>query len=327
MLDYEEVICSSNACVEALSDIGSARISHAYLFLSADENYLFKFAEKFTTLLINENDSENSEKNTLRIKDRTHPDVMYYGLGGEKIVVDTVSEIIDSAQKKPFESDKKIFVIFGAENLTEAVQNKILKTIEEPPANTYFLFLATNKSKLLPTVLSRVKEVELGEIPSETIASMLEKNGVKSDRAAVFASCAGGNASFAEKLALDDGFIDFFSRIVSCFFEINGSRDVLKYSTIFTSKNIDSQEFFDIAILLCRDILMIISGEENLVTCKIVLSKLKVISSSFNLSALTKLISLGMKSKRDLTLNANQTAVIDNFLFKLAEVKVKCRRL
>ena len=252
---------------------------------------------------------------------------MCYGFGDEKIDTDTVSKIIDDAQVSPFESDKKIFLIFGAENLSEAVQNKILKTIEEPPRNTYFVFLGTSKAKLLSTVLSRVKEVELDEISPEIIAQMLEKNGVNKDKAVIFASCSGGNASFAEKLALDDGFVDFFSSIVSCFFEINGSRDVLKFSTIFTSKNIDKTEFFDIAILLCRDISMIISGKEQLVTCKNVINKLKVISSSMSLPALSELISLGLKSKKDLALNANQTAVVDNFLFKLAEVKVKCRRL
>ena len=129
MLDYEEVINLSRAYGVALADIRSARVSHAYLFLSADENYLYAFAEKFAGILLNEHEREYAEKNLLRIKNHTHPDVMFYGLGGEKIDADTVSEIIDSAQVSPFEADKKIFLIFGAENLTEAVQNKILKTI------------------------------------------------------------------------------------------------------------------------------------------------------------------------------------------------------
>ena len=73
--------------------------------------------------------------------------------------------------------------------------------------------------------------------------------------------------------------------------------------------------------------MMIMSGKENLVICKNIIDKLRKIAVTLNINAITELISLSIKSKEDLTFNANQTAVTDKFLFKLAEVKVKCRRL
>lgn len=326
MLDYEKFITKSYAYKMIEKDIEMSRISHAYLFVSADENYLYKFAEKFATMLININDKENSQKNSMRISKQIHPDVKFYGLGANKIDVSVVSEICDSSGVCAFESDKKVFILLGANDMNEAAQNKILKTIEEPPKSTYFILCATTTAKILQTILSRVKEINLDIISNEEIAEMLINNGVKSERAEIYASCSNGNASFAEKLALDEGFVDFFNNIVSCFFEINGSRDVLKFSNMFNAKNIKVQEFFDIAMLISRDLSLIISKKEELVVCKNVLTKLKVIASTLNFSAITVLIKTAIQAKKDLSFNANATAVVDEFLFKLAEVKVKCRK-
>lgn len=328
MLSYENVINQSKAFNMIKLDASENRISHAYLFVSQDENYLFEFSKQVATLLINLNEKENIEKNELRIKSMTHPDVKYYGNSNENVInAEVVGKINEQAQVCPFEADKKIFVLCNVQNMNEISQNKILKTIEEPPKNTYFLLCASGTSRILTTILSRVKQIEIENLNLETITKMLVSAGSKQQDAEIFASCSNGNSSFAEKLALDEGFLGFFNNIVSCFFDIKGSRDVLKYSSIFTGKNIDKNEFFDIAMLISRDLSMIIAGKSELVICKNVLQKLKVIASTLNLSSTSELIKCCLKSKENLNFNANQTAVIDGFLFKIAEVKVKCRRL
>lgn len=328
MLDYSDVIDSSNSYNVLNVDAKENRISHAYLFTNQDENYLFCFAKKVSTMLINLNETEFAQKNANRIENQTHPDVLFYGMDKSSVVdADAVEKIIGQAQVCPFEADKKIFVIFNFQNISEINQNKLLKLIEEPPKNTYFLLTATSISRILITVLSRVKQIQLDEIPFSKITEMLEKVGIEKSNAEVFANCSNGNALFAENLSTNSGFVDFFGKIVSCFFDINGSKNVLQYSSYFTAKNVDKNEFFDIATIICRDLMMIISGRSELVICKNVLVKLKVIASSLNLISLNSLIEYCNEAKKDLKFNANQTAVIDGFLFKLAEVKVKCRRL
>ena len=79
-------------------------------------------------------------------------------------------------------------------------------------------------------------------------------------------------------------------------------------------------------MLISRDISLVISGKQELVVCKNVLTKLKVIASSLNFDATTVLIKTAIEAKKQLSFNANSTAVVDEFLFKLAEVKVKCRK-
>lgn len=326
MLDYSKVIQNSKAFQTIDLDISRSRLSHAYLFVSADENYLKQFAEMVSKKFININESQNIEKNNMRIERRIHPDVVFYG-EDKNIDVSTVADIVEASNVSPFEADKKIFVLSGAGKMNEASQNKLLKSIEEPPKNTFYLMCAMSTTKILQTILSRVKRVDLDELKTEEICEMLEAKGVDKTKSNIFASCASGNGTFAEKLATDDGFVEFFNNIVSCLFEINGSRDVLKYSNLFSAKTVDKEEFINIVQLLVRDIMMIISKKEELVICKNVLNKLKVISSSLTLSAAESLMEACYAEKHKLAFNVNSTAVVDDFLFKLAEVKVKCRRL
>lgn len=326
MLDYSKVIQNSKAFKTIDLDISRSRLSHAYLFVSTDENYLKHFAELVCEKFINLNDQENAEKNIMRINKRIHPDVNFFG-EDKNIDTATVGDIVEASNVSPFEADKKIFVLANVQKMNESSQNKLLKSIEEPPKNTFYLLCATSTSKILQTILSRVKKVDLDELLSTDICEMLEEKGVENLRASVCASCSNGNGTFAEKLATDDGFVDFFNNIVSCLFEINGSRDVLKFSNIFSAKNIDKEEFINISMILLRDIMMVISKKEDLVVCKHVLAKLKVIAASLNLSAVESLIETCYSEKKKLAFNVNSTAVVDDFLFKIAEVKVKCRRL
>jgi len=191
---------------------------------------------------------------------------LFYG-ENSSINVEDVSNIVEASQVTPFEADKKIFVLLHAENMNEASQNKILKTIEEPPKNTYYIIACTG--------LSRIDELSAFDIQK-----MLTDSGISDNKAQIFATCSNGNGSFAEKLATDDDFIEFFNQIVSCFYDIKGSRDVLRYSNIFNSKNVDKKEFLDVFMMIARDISMILAGKEELVSLKNILSKLKVIANT-----------------------------------------------
>ena len=87
MLGYEKFILQTKAYKLVELDKSQARICHAYMFVSKDKNYLVKFCEMITRLLICDNE-EHSE--TLRIQKRSHPDVLFYG-EKENLVVDEKS--------------------------------------------------------------------------------------------------------------------------------------------------------------------------------------------------------------------------------------------
>ncbi|MBC8536277.1 ATP-binding protein [Feifania hominis] len=87
-----------------------------------------------------------------------HPDLSWVRGTGETgtIKVDAIREARLAAYTLPNEADWKLCVVDGAEQMTEAAQNALLKILEEPPASAKFLLLCENPTKLLPTVRSRV---------------------------------------------------------------------------------------------------------------------------------------------------------------------------
>lgn len=76
------------------------------------------------------------------------------------ITVHECADIIRKLMLKSFESEFKILVMWMPEYLGNE-GNKLLKLIEEPPANTLFIFVAENESLVLPTILSRCQLVKI----------------------------------------------------------------------------------------------------------------------------------------------------------------------
>lgn len=323
MLNYD-ITHSTKAFKVVELDIKSERVSHAYLFISPDDNYLISFAKDVAAKLLKQSGSDEKSK-AVKIEKDIHPDVLIYGRDSV-IGVSEVADIISRTQISPFEADNKIFILLRADEMNEASQNKILKTIEEPPENTVFLLCASGVSKILPTILSRVKQIELDEISTKTIENMLIFAGIDRENAEILSYLSNGNASTAEKLSHDKSYIELFSKLLSCFCKLCKSHDVLSYSAYLTAKEIDKNEIFDISFLFIRDILFILSGKEELAVCKSISGSLKAASTQLNIDGALKLLDACKNAKKELQIGTNPTAVVDNFLFKIVEVKVKCKR-
>jgi len=72
--------------------------------------------------------------------------------------------------------------------------NKLLKVIEEPPANTLFILVAENESLILPTILSRTQLIKIPLLSTEEITSALENSAkITTEQARQIASVSEGN--------------------------------------------------------------------------------------------------------------------------------------
>jgi len=82
--------------------------------------------------------------------------------------VDSVREVLRTAQVSPFEARGQVFVVAAAETLSDEAGDALLKALEEPgtgaPRN--FLLLAPSQFDLLPTLRSRSLAVYLGPAAS-----------------------------------------------------------------------------------------------------------------------------------------------------------------
>ena len=103
------------------------------------------------------------------------------------------NDIIRKLNLKSFESEYKILIMWMPEFLGKE-GNKLLKLIEEPPANTLFLLVAENEDLILPTILSRTQLVKIPMLTNLEVEASLELNaGVAMEKAQQIAAVAEGN--------------------------------------------------------------------------------------------------------------------------------------
>lgn len=88
--------------------------------------------------------------------------------------VDNVRDIISRSLKKAFDSEYKVFIIDECHSLSNSAWQAFLKTLEEPPAKTIFIFCTTDPQKIPATILSRVPRFDYQRISFEGIVTRLK---------------------------------------------------------------------------------------------------------------------------------------------------------
>lgn len=110
-----------------------------------------------------------------------------------KITARECDEIIRKLSLKSFESEYKILLMWMPEELDKE-GNKLLKIIEEPPANTLFILVAENEEGILPTILSRCQLVKIPALENKDIEeALVSRNKTEPVIARQVASVSEGN--------------------------------------------------------------------------------------------------------------------------------------
>ena len=87
--------------------------------------------------------------------------------------VDNIRQIIEDAKRKPLDAEYKIFIVDECHSLSNDAWQALLKTLEEPPKFTIFIFCTTDSQKVPATILSRVQRYNFQKISNEGIVDRL----------------------------------------------------------------------------------------------------------------------------------------------------------
>ena len=175
-MDLLEIYLQSQTHKVLLQDKKSQMLSHCYMINSKDEFYLHQlsiFAAKDIFCEENNSPCENCA-NCIKINHSNMVDLMFYPKNDKKLMVDDINEIVTDCYIRPMSSKYKIYVLENFDESTVQAQNKILKTLEEPPTNVIFILTCKNELKVLPTILSRSKKVNEIQIDSRLIEKYLQ---------------------------------------------------------------------------------------------------------------------------------------------------------
>lgn len=130
---------------------------------------------------------------------------LYQAIGIENkfgnISVNEANSIMRKLGLSSFEGGIKVMLIMFPERMNQEAANKLLKSLEEPQPDTYYFLVSHNPSKIIATILSRCRIIEVPPIDGELLASALERNcQLSGDEAAFWARCSGGSYGKAIEL-------------------------------------------------------------------------------------------------------------------------------
>lgn len=161
--------------------LANNRLSHAYILYGVEGIGKRLFAEYIARSVNCERGSffeECSCKNCTLAKTYSHPDI--HIIEKEQIKIEIIRNIISQTESTPFLGRYKVFIIDGADLLSQSKQvaaaNALLKTLEEPSGNTLFLLITNNLEIMLPTIKSRSNIIKFSPLTDSEMKIILEYN-------------------------------------------------------------------------------------------------------------------------------------------------------
>ncbi len=137
-----------------------------------------------------------------RINSDSHPDIIFvkrecggkYNLDNSgQSGLTSVRKVMESIAIKPNDSNVKIYVFEDCDDMSAAIQNTLLKTIEEPAPFLRFIFTCENTDSILETIRSRVTEFEVPVASFEECAKHLSDSGHPFAKSCELAEALSGN--------------------------------------------------------------------------------------------------------------------------------------
>lgn len=303
-------------------DVAEKRTAHAYMIISTDPYCADTLADLFLAECVTGSSDEESVE---KIRRGGFADIVKIPRG-DKILVDDVKQVTDTVYFTPTELDKKFYLIDKFETANASSQNKLLKVLEEPPQSVVFIIKCANKSAVLPTILSRVREVEIAPMAEEEITDYLIERYGESPKVYVASALSGGYIGLAEEIMKGKKEAEMFTACLETLKGMKNSKQVLHFSVKLMAFKDNLSRLIKIFELLLCDCMRASTGARAELRFKSSVREITELSDEFGIETVLKLREPIMRAQSRLELNGNNQSVLDELLFSILEVKAKCRK-
>jgi DNA polymerase-3 subunit delta' len=137
-----------------------------------------------------------------RVDRRAHPDVYVVEPVGDQIRIDDVRELRRDLHMRPFEADRRVYLVHSAETMNEDAADALLKDLEEPPPYAVIVLVADDLGPLPETIRSRCQLVPFTRLSERAVRDEVAARApaLRPDEAASLARIAGGRLDRAARL-------------------------------------------------------------------------------------------------------------------------------
>ena len=190
IIGHDEIITQLQHAIQ------SNRIAGAYLFVGpagvGKETVAIHFAKSINCLESGEGacgDCISCRKTEVG----NHPDTQIVSPSGARTRIDQIRELQKRIVYRPLEGVRKVVILREAERMNLEAANCLLKTLEEPPAESVLILLTTNLDALLPTIRSRCQIIKFSPLAPNELGNYLnERFHLEERKALSIATLTGG---------------------------------------------------------------------------------------------------------------------------------------
>lgn len=247
------------------------------------------------------------------------------------IGVEEATQLFKKLSLKAYLGKNKVSILWGVERLNIQAANKLLKLIEEPPKNTYFIFVVSDEEMLLPTIKSRCQLTTLPPVKHLEIEKHLINQGIENNKANEIARLSQGNMKLAFQLVESSGDSKLLEELLigclrSAFLAGKGEKSVsielMHWSNKMATLSRPMQKaFLRFGLDFIRQALLLSYQSESLVSFKSLtgfsLEKFAPYVHSANMTALTQLFE---ESSYAVERNANTKILFSDFCIQLTRL-------
>lgn len=298
--------------------------SHATLLETSDTTLLKYVSNLFAMNLFCKSASACGIcSSCLKVMNNNSLDTLIYPTQ-KNFLMEDVNDLLDKINITPAENDYKVVIINNIDQASAIVQNKLLKSIEEPPKFVKFVLTCSSSKKVLPTIVSRCELIPLDSFTASEMQPLFEN--LPSEHKQIVSEFSEGNLTVFEKLKQENNFIENYNYALKILCNLNSSKEILDFS-MFLSEN--KQNFVEIIEIFDRflfDIIKINCGQKELIQNKYCQERLIQASKNLSTKACLKLKKEILLIGDKLSLNTNLTSVVDEFLLKYLEEKWKNKK-
>lgn len=245
--------------------------------------------------------------------------------GRKSIGIEEIKHIIEEINKKPYESDKKVVILYSSDKMTEAAQNALLKTIEEPPAGSFIMLLCEKLDGILDTIKSRCQIYKLNRLNERDMKIFLNNKfpSLSKQELKSVMAFSDGIPGRAEKFISDTALRKIRNITVKMFRELY-DEDInftLEFSNYLLEEKDKWEEVLTCMLSYIRDVFVYKeTGNSDLIINMDKFEELKAIGEMFSFNKLNAIINIIENTREKLDRNVNSTLVFDSMLMKMREV-------
>ena len=293
----------------------SGSLSHAHLIAGEDGNGKSLVAKELSLLILDKN------------IDREYIDILPFKAGKDKnsIGIDDIRALIDETNKKSFEGDKRVIIIYEGEKMTVQAQNALLKTIEEPPLGIHIIILTKGLDAILETIKSRCQIHMLWKLSFNEMEGFLKNRypHMEQDNIKQIISFSDGIAGRAIDYIENEDYRQIRENALRILEEVSNDEEAIafKFKSFFSKYKDSYKEILTWILSFMRDIFLFKETHNKyLIINKDKLDIIEELSSKYSVTKINKITSVIIETAKFFLSNVNPELSYNNMLYRMQEV-------